>query len=197
MRMDGVTRMSIAWLLAIAAIALAGCGDSGSSGPSEAQLEAARKQGEEAAHERDRINSLQKQVRGLKHRAKQQGATVAPPSESGAETVTSESGPTVLRAFHAPSGNVSCEILSNGALCSVSSIATTFAFSDGQAAQIEAGASLSRGAGELAAYGSTISAGSITCTVPSSDEPHGIVCTDGDSGHGFEASRVSSRQHAY
>lgn len=188
----------LAGSLAIVALALPGCGSSNSSGPSEAQLEAAKKQGEEAAHERDRINSLQKQVRNLKHRSRQQGeSTVVAEGESGVETVTSESGSEVLRTFHAPSGNVSCEILSNGALCSVSSIATTFAFDDGQAAQIESGASLSRNAGELAAYGSTVSAGSITCTVPLSSEPHGIICTNSSSGHGFEASRISARQHAY
>ncbi len=188
--------MSVAWLLAIA---LTSCGGSNSSGPSEAQLEAARKQGEEVAHERDRINSLQKQVRGLKHQAKRrQSSAVVTQSDSGVEAVSSEADESaVLRAFHAPSGNVSCEILSNGALCSVDSIAATFRFEDGQAAQIQPGASLSRGTGELASYGSSISAGSITCTVPLSSEPHGVICTDGDSGHGFEASRIEERQHAY
>jgi hypothetical protein len=103
----------------------------------------------------------------------------------------------VLRTFHAPSGNVSCEILSNGALCSVDSIATTFRFADGGPAQIESGAALSGGAGEFIPYGGTVSAGSVTCTVPLSNEPHGIICTDSESGHGFEASRISGRQHAY
>lgn len=178
-------------------VALSGCGGSSSTGPSEAQLEAAKKQGEEAAQERDRVNSLQKQVRGLKHQAKQ-GSTVVVEHDSGGEPASSGgNGTTVLRTFHAPSGNVSCEILSNGALCSVGSIATTFSFSNGEAAQINSGASLSDNAGELAPYGSTISAGSITCTIPESSEPRGIICSDADSGHGFEASRVGERQHAY
>jgi hypothetical protein len=185
--------------LAIILFASSGCGDS-SSGPSEAQLQAAKAEGEEAAREKDRIDNLQKQVRGLKHQAKQ--ATTAPaPAAQTDSTVSSEPSDTgassVLRSFHAPSGNVSCEILADGALCSVDSVATTFAFSDGQPARIESGASLPRSAGELAPYGTTVSAGSVTCTVPRSDDPHGITCVDAGSGHGFEASRVASRQHAY
>lgn len=184
--------------LVVVLAALSGCGGSSSTDPSEAQLEAAKRQGEEVAQERDRINSLQKQVRGLKHQAKHRSTTVVVEPDSGTETVGSaDAGSTVLRTFHAPSGNVSCEIFSDGALCSVGSIATTFSFENGEAAHIDPGASLSHGAGELAPYGSTISAGSVTCTIPQSSDPHGIICTDADSGHGFEASRVSERQHVY
>lgn len=185
-------------LFAVVLVAMSGCGGSSSTDLSEAQLEAAKRQGEEVAQERDRINSLQKQVRGLKRQAKHQDATVVVEHDSGTEPVASgASTSTVLRTFHAPSGNVSCEIFSDGALCSVGSIATTFSFSDGDAAHIDSGASLSNDAGELAPYGSTISAGSITCTIPQSSEPRGVICTDANSGHGFEASRVSERQHAY
>jgi hypothetical protein len=42
-----------------------------------------------------------------------------------------------------------------------------------------------------------VSEGSITCTIPHSSEPHGIICTDSSSGHGFEASREPERQHVY
>jgi len=62
---------------------------------------------------------------------------------------------------------------------------------------MESGSALPRGFGELADYGSTVSAGSITCTIPASAEPRGIACVDTGSGHGFEASSVSSRQEAY
>lgn len=185
------------WSLAVVLVALSGCGGSSSTAPSEAQLEAAKRQGEEVTQERDRINSLQKQVRGLKHQAKHRNATVVVEHDWGTEPVAGDNGSTVLRTFHALSGNVSCEILSDGALCSVGSIARTFAFSDGQAAHIASGASLAQGAGELAPYGSTISATSVTCTIPLSSEPRGVVCTNADSWHGFEASRISGRQHVY
>jgi predicted small lipoprotein YifL len=195
------TRLTVFMIAAIlvAVFTLSGCGDN-SSGPSEAQLDAAKAEGERAAHEKDRIDNLQKQVRSLKHRSGH-AATAAPSEEQAAGSVSSEpseaGASSVLRSFHAPSGNVSCEILSDGALCSVDSIALTFTFSDGQPARIESGAALPRGAGEPAAYGTTVSAGSITCTIPRSDDPHGITCVDAASGHGFEASRVSSRQHTY
>lgn len=188
---------AFALVVLVAVFALAGCGGSSSSA-SSAQLEAAKKEGEETAHEKDRINSLQKQVRGLKHRAKHQSSTIVVEHGSGTETAASEgAGPTVLRTFHAPSGNVSCEILSNGALCSVESIDETFVFGESGTARLESGASLPRAYGPLAPYGTTVSAGSVTCTVPPSDSPHGIVCSDAESGHGFEASRVPNRQHVY
>jgi hypothetical protein len=176
---------------------LAGCGGSSSDAPSAAQLEAAKHEGEEAAHERDRVNSLQKQIRSLKHQVKHRGSVVVEHASSAESAELEANGSTVLRTFHAPSGNVSCEILSHGALCSVGSIDETFSFSDGQPAQVTSGAALADGTGELAPYGSTVSAGSISCTVPNSSEPHGIVCEDNESGHGFEASRVSVRQRTY
>jgi hypothetical protein len=192
-------RVVVLACLAVVLFAFSGCGDS-SSGPSEAQLQAAKAEGEEAAREKDRINNLQKQVRSLKHQARQTTTTAAPAAQADS-TVSSEPSQTgassVLRSFHAPSGNVSCEILADGALCSVDSVAMTFAFSDGQPARVESGTTLPRGAGDLAPYGTTVSAGSVTCTVPRSDDPHGITCVDAGSGHGFEASRVASRQNAY
>jgi hypothetical protein len=102
-----------------------------------------------------------------------------------------------MRMFHAPSGNVSCEVSAHGALCSVGSTAQTFSFDSGRPAEITPGTVLADGVGEPAPYGAVISSGSIACTVPESDEPRGIICEDGDSGHGFEASRLSSRQRAY
>jgi hypothetical protein len=187
----------VASILLTSLIALSGCGGSSSSGLSEAQIVAAKRQGEEAAHEKDRINSLRKQVHALQHQAKHGGQTVVVEHTSGTTPTPQDDGSTVLRTFHAPSGNVSCEILPDGALCTVGSIDTTFFFSGGKSAHIESGAVLSDGAGELASYGTTITEGSITCMIPQSDEPRGITCTDADSGHGFEASRVSARQHAY
>lgn len=181
-----------------------GCGGSGDSNDStvaQDQLEAAKRQGEEAAEERDRLDRLQRRVARLA-RQNQRSARAAVASAVPHETVTAgsaESSPeaTVLRSFHAPSGNVSCEILSDGALCTVSSTNETFTFSNGEAVHAESGAQLPSGAGELAPYGTTIAAGSIVCTVPPSDSPHGVICADEGSGHGFEASRVLSRQRVY
>jgi hypothetical protein len=183
--------------LAVALVALSGCGDSGSI-DSEARLEAAKQEGEEVAREKDRVDRLEQQVRHLQGRAHAGGSRVAVGRDSAAEAAPSEGeGAVVLRSFHAPSGNVTCEILSNGALCSVDSVAKTFAFSDGQVGRVESGVSLPRGGGEAAAYGDSIGAGSVICTIPASDSPHGIICADTESGHGFEASRVPDRQHAY
>lgn len=191
-------RFGIAVALAalLLALVVAGCGGSSSDGPSEAQLEAAKKEGEETAHERDRVDGLQKQVNRLKRLAKRGGPISA--GHHGSESaVVPESESAMLRIFHAPSSNVSCEISAHGALCSVGSTAETFSFDNGQEAEITPGAALADGAGEPATYGAVVSNGSIACTVPEADEPHGIICEDGDSGHGFEASRVSSRQRAF
>lgn len=191
----GWTRISIA-ITVLGLIALSGCGGSSSSGASQAEIEAARKEGETAAHEKDRVDSLQKQVRNLKKQAKQgQAAAVAEPASNGEEG--SVSGAAVLRTFHAPSGNVSCEILENGALCTVDSIETTFAFDGGDTAHIESGAVLPRGAGQLVPYGNTVGVGAVSCAVPLSSEARGVTCVDEASGHGFEASRVGERQKAY
>jgi len=191
-------RLGIAVALAASLFALiaAGCGSSGSDGPSESQLEAAKKEGEETAHERDRIDSLQKQVNRLKRQAKHGEPASAAPTDAQTAVVPEIESATA-RIFHAPSGNVACEISAHGALCSVGSIGETFSFDNGQPAEITPGTALATGAGELASYGAVLSSGSIACRVPESDEPHGIICEDGDSGHGFEASRVSSRQRAY
>jgi len=191
--------MAVVGVLVVLALgALAGCGDSGSN-DSAAQLEAAKHEGEEVAQERARIDRLEQKVRHLQGQAHSGGdSTVVVEHDSTAGTDPAETGGSVvLRGFHAPSGNVSCEILSDGALCSVDSIAETFSFSDGQEGSVESGLSLPRGSGEPASYGESIAAGSVICTIPPSDSPHGIVCADSDSGHGFEASRVSARQRTY
>jgi hypothetical protein len=196
MRRPASLALTIGCAIALA-IALGSCGGSNSDAADQQQLEAAKKQGEEAAHEADKLTDLQRQVGHLKHQVHNQGHTVV--VEKGAETTvsTQQSAPSVLRTFHAPSGNVSCEILSSGALCSVASINETFTFSNGEPAQVESGSALPAGGGELAPYGSTVSVGSISCEVPQSSEARGITCSDSQSGHGFEASRISTRQKTY
>ena len=188
----------IAGCMLAPAFAAGGCGGSSSDGSSRQELEAARSEGEAAAREKAKLGRLQHQVHRLQREVHRRGHTIVVergPEPASGEPARINSG--VLRAFHAPSGNVSCEILSDGATCSVASIDETFAFSDGQEGRIESGAELARGGGELAPYGSTVSVGSITCSIPQSDEPRGIACSDSESGHGFEASRVPDRQSVY
>jgi hypothetical protein len=184
-------------LLAVGVVT--GCGDSESENPSEAQLEKAKEEGERVAEERARVDELEKEVRNLKRSARRSKAGSAQTAVTATPEPASENGgeDELLRTFHAPSGNVSCAITSTGAFCTVASIATTFRLQNGEAGQTEAGSVLPRGSGELAGYGSTVSAGSVTCTVPEADEQRGIVCVDAISGHGFEASRVGSRQDVY
>lgn len=192
----------------VAAGLLAGCGGSGSQSTetvSMAQLRAAKRAGEEKAREQDRVKNLQKQMRQLKHRVNHgahvhsDAAASAPPAVAppvATSTQASEAGAPV-RTFHAPSGNVSCQILVDGASCTVESIGETFVFEAGGSARIEPTAALPRGFGELVGYGNTVGAGSIICEIPPSDVPRGITCSDSSTGHGFEASSVSSRQSAY
>ncbi len=65
------------------------------------------------------------------------------------------------------------------------------------AARLEGGSALARGSGSPVDWGASVTVGSVTCRVPAEDEASGIACVDADSGHGFEASRVPSRQKAY
>jgi hypothetical protein len=175
-----------------------GCGGGSSTDASGQQIELARREGEEAAQERARIKNLQHQVRDLKKEVhKSQPATVVV-TESGSNAP--EPPPAAaddLRTFHAPSGNVSCEVGPRTASCSVVSAGKTFVLPSGEEARLESGVTLPRGAGELAPYGSTITVGSVICSVPQSSEPRGITCSDSDTGHGFEASRVPDRQSIY
>lgn len=200
---DRSSRIEIGGFLVVAVVCVvglsaSGCGSSGTSGSAQQELEAARREGEEVVREKARIGRLQHQVHHLQREMHRQGRTVVVEGNSGADAAESPSAASsVLRTFHAPSGNVSCEILSSGAVCSVESIEETFSFSNGEEAHTEPGVAVSRDTGELAPYGSTVSAGSITCSVPQSDEPRGITCSDGKSGHGFEASRVPDRQSLY
>lgn len=101
-------------------------------------------------------------------------------------------------AFFAPSGNVSCVIQGDGARCSVASIDTTFVLPPGGAAAYRrAGAEVPRAGGSEAPFGTVRSNGAVRCTIPPSNVPAGISCLDSASGHGFEASRVPSRQKTY
>lgn len=182
----------------LGATALSGCGSGSASDSSAQQLESARREGEEAARERARIKNLEHQVHHLKkevHEGRQ--ATVVVTEAEGAHPRSQSTPAPDSKTFHAPSGNVSCQISSIGALCSVSSIEETFVLDNGEPGHLESGTLLPREAGELAEYGSTVTVGSVVCSVPESNEPRGISCSDSATGHGFEASRIPARQSTY
>jgi hypothetical protein len=197
MNKAGKVALVVLWALGVATV-LVSCGGSDTDSASEQQLESARREGEEAARERAQVKSLQRQVRHLQKEVhgRQPKAVVVTGGDDGG-SATESAASTASRTFHAPSGNVSCEVSSNGALCSIASSGETFVFANGEEARLESGAVLPRSAGELAPYGSTIEVGSVACSVPQSNESHGITCADGASGHGFEASRVPERQSTY
>jgi len=184
--------------LVAAAVLTSGCGGADSGTAASQQLEAARRAGEKAALERSRITRLERQVRDLRRLARQRAATVVAtePGEAVARPARADFS-VVLRSFHVPSGNVACQIRGDGALCAVTPIDATFVLVGDEAARVEPGAALAGDTGELVPYGRTITAGSVTCTVPAATEAHGIECADASTGHGFEASRVPARQRAY
>lgn len=194
-------RVGVAIAVVVCAVSAAGvwgCGGGSSTNASGQQLESARREGEKAAQERARIKNLQHQVRELKkevHKTRPATVVVTEPDRNAPEPAPSAAAD--VRTFHAPSGNVSCEVGPSTASCSVVSTGETFVLPSGEEARLDSGAALPRGAGELAPYGSTIIVGSVVCSVPQSSEPRGITCSDSNTGHGFEASRVPDRQSTY
>lgn len=191
------------WVVGTILVGVTGlsCGSSDSDRPSGAELEIAREEGERDAQERARLDELEEEVRKLRrnrNRPNTRGQASDPPGESvdAADPPPAEGSSEPIHRFHTPSGNVSCEIATDEALCTVHSISTSFRLRGGSVGVIEPGPALSQEFGDVVSYGSTISAGSISCTVPASNAERGVVCTD-STGHGFEASRLRSRQNAY
>ena len=102
------------------------------------------------------------------------------------------------RTFFAPSGNVTCMIQGAGAKCSVASANLTFVLpTSGGMAYSMGGLAVPRGIGSEASFGTAQSNGQVLCTIPPSNTPAGITCRNDSTGHGFEASRVPSRQQLY
>jgi Tfp pilus assembly protein FimV len=196
-RRGRATRLLVVATVLLASLAIAGCGDSDSETAAQEQLEAARAEGEEAALERERVDDLQRQLRKLKKRVDHGGAAPVAATPAQAAAAAPASAPSEREAFHAPSGNVSCEVSADGALCTVVSVGLTFTLANGEAARVESVSTLGRGVGRLAPFGTSVRIGGIACRIPREDEPRGIACLDSSSGHGFEASRHSERQRVY
>lgn len=193
----------LASLVAIALTggALVGCGGSDSDSGSEAieaRIDRERADAATDARQEQKLKDLKAEVEQLRHERRlgktvvqQQQRSPVPVDQAAAAPGSSS------RTFHAPSGNVSCRVDGSSASCSVAAIATTFVLPPSGEAYVEEGMALVRASGAQVDWGTSVTVGSITCRVPREDEPSGITCVDGDTGHGFEASRVSSRQKAY
>ncbi len=121
-------------------------------------------------------------------------ATLTVISDSSATQSVSQSA--VM--FHSPSNNIACSLQGDGATCTVASLGLSFVLplGGGGAYTLES-SSVTQGAGDTAPYGTTVSNGPVTCTVPAQNSPQGITCDDTNSGHGFQASRVAARQQVY
>jgi hypothetical protein len=180
-------------------LALSGCGSASSDSDAQAvEARIARERADAAATARQaqKLADLRDEVDRLR-RARRRAHTVVR-TVGAATPQASDTEDSPGRVFHAPSGNVSCQADARSASCTVAAIDTTFVLpADGGPAYVEQGAVLGRGSGELVDWGTSVSAGPVSCRIPDENEPSGITCVDTESGHGFEASRVASRQKAY
>lgn len=100
--------------------------------------------------------------------------------------------------FFAPGGDISCALQHESAQCSVISASITFVLpAGGQPAYIRLGLSVPAYAGKEAPYASQQSDGAVSCVIPPESVPAGLTCRDDVSGHGFVASRITSRQRTF
>jgi hypothetical protein len=100
--------------------------------------------------------------------------------------------------FFAPGGDISCSFQHEGAQCSVVSADITFVLpAGGRPAYIQPGLSVSAYAGKEAPYASQRSDGAVSCVIPPESVPAGLTCRNDVSGHGFVASRITSRQRTF
>lgn len=180
---------------AVLATSLAGCG---SDNTSSADIQEARTEAAAQQKLKDKQAELERKVNELK---KQNGSgkteTVVVTSGSGGTSTQPSSSSGGTRTFSAPSGNVTCQVTSSTAACTVASINTTFVLNASGTATREAGTRFPRGSGSPAGYGTTVTEGSVTCSIPTSSQASGITCVNSATGHGFEASRQPERQKTY
>lgn len=178
---------------------LAGCAGSSQSddAATQARIDRERADAAETARNEQKLADLQEEVRALKKRESTRRKTAAARAPVPSASASRSSGDLESRTFHVPSGNVSCRISSRAATCTVAVIEKTFSFADGGTAGIEPGVELPRASGSAVGWGTTVSVGAVTCSVPPQTARKGITCTDVSTGHGFEASRQPSRRKAY
>ncbi len=196
----GVLRLSVIGCGMV--VALSACG--GSDDDLENRISRERAEAASQARQAERIKGLEAKLRQVERDAKRQSTSKvktvveresAPRSSSNARAAASGGGRSEV--FHAPSGNVSCEVTAVSARCTVAKIGTTFRFDTGSGAATTGGEGLGRGAGYAVGWDTSVSVGSVSCRIPAENERAGIRCNDSSTGHGFEASAVSSRQKLY
>ena len=180
---------------AVLAATIAGCG---SDNTSSDEIQQARAEAAAQQKLKDKQAELEQQVNELnKQNGSDKTKTVVVTSGSGGTSTQPSSGSGTTRTFSAPSGNVTCQVTSSTAACTVASINTTFVLNASGTATREAGTRFPRGSGSPAGYGTTVTEGSVTCSIPPSSQASGITCVNSATGHGFEASRQPERQKTY
>lgn len=192
-------RRAVAGAWVTLALALTACGDS-DQGAVEERISRERAEAAQQAKQKAEIDRLKDELDDVK-RGDGRTTTVVREggsSSSGMRGNGGSSSGTALRVFHSPGGRVNCAIFSDGADCSVASIGSTFVLRRGSGpARLESGLRLSAGSGSTVGWDQSVTAGTITCVVPPQSAPRGIACNDSATGHGFEASKVPSRQKTF
>ncbi len=139
-------------------------------------------------------------VSALVHSLKKSRKKSAPASSGSSGSGNSDSATSsddATRTFYVGQGNISCSVSAASAKCSVASNGITFVVEGGSRGMTEDGAILGRASGSRQAYGTSVSVGDFTCSIPPESQASGVSCRNTSSGHGFEASRVGSRQKTF
>lgn len=195
MRLD----LRAAALIGVVTIAFVACGDSNDDAV-EQRISRERAEAAKQAQQEAEIDRLKDEIKEVKKRGGNTTTVlreVDGRSDAGARPSPVTSSRTASKVFHTPGGRVTCAIYREGADCSVSSIGATFVLPPDGPARIESGVRLRAGSGSSAGWDQTVTAGSITCVIPPQSAPRGVQCSDSATGHGFEASKVPSRQRMY
>lgn len=143
------------------------------------------------------VSALVHSIKKSRSNKKSSSQTASSSSGTNSSSSSSSSSGGASRSFYAGQGNVSCQLTSSSALCSVASAGTTFVLEGSSPGRRESGTRISRGSGSYAPYGSSVSVGDFSCSIPPESSASGITCRNSSSGHGFEASRVPARQKTY
>lgn len=187
-----VRALIVSFVLGIAVVSV-GCGSSSDETAEEMRINRAVADAEKSAKQEREIEALKERLDNQDKRP-DPGTIPAPVDSPAPARSPSAAGSGGVQSFH--TRNVSCELSPLGATCTVSSTGEDFILTTGSSARIQRGPSFPKGHGTRSDWGATWQAGAVTCSVPRSDQPNGIICTDG-AGHGFEASAVGSRKKAY
>lgn len=186
-------------LIGLVALTLAACGDN-SDDAVEQRISRERAEAAKQAKQEAEIDRLKDELKDVKKGGGKTTTVIREGdrgSDGGASQSASRPAGTATKVFHTPGGRVTCAIYADGADCSVASIGATFVLRPGGPARIESGLRLSAGSGSTVGWDQAVTVGSVTCVIPPQSAPRGVACSDSATGHGFEASKVSSRQRMF